>query len=100
MNTEDPAGRPADGIDPLEIDDLPPAQRAIARLLLRRGELGEHTLRQLAAELDDQDFDAALAALQAGAIVLEGTGEPPLLRLNLRRKAPRRLSSNLWDALD
>lgn len=95
MDAQDPAG----GIDLLEIDDLPADQRELARLLLRQGQLAEPALRQLAPELGDQEFAAALAALQAGRIVLEA-GEPPLLRLNLRRKAGRRLTSNIWDALD
>ena len=97
-----------DGIDVLEIDELPADQRLLARILLRRGELAAPMLQQLAQEsspeLDPTGFAASLATLRERQIVRQSDSIPPLLRLNLRRKAGvpsgSRAASSLWDALD
>ncbi len=95
------------GISPLDLDSLPPVPRKIMRLILRKPGISEPDLRAAVEALPGPDrpgsaeLDSLLADMLDRQWLLESEeGQPKSYRVNLRRKAVRALTRNLWDALD
>jgi hypothetical protein len=99
--------RQDDGISPLDLEGLPPVPRRIMRLILRRPDINEPDLRAAVAALPDPDrpssaeLDSVLVDMLDRRWLLKQTNtQPTTYRVNLRRKAVRTLTTDLWDALD
>ena len=83
------------GLTMMDLLDLPPAVRALARLLLRRGAMSYQDLEAAAAarpeaeRLSSAQLDAVIEALSRQSWLQRvESAEIMLYRLHLRRKAP------------
>ena len=95
------------GISPLDLANLPQAQRQLMRILLRELEMSFSTLVKVIEELPDEkrpasvEVEEALKALALeGWVIKMGEGEHVTYRANLRRKAPSTLAQSIWSTLD
>jgi len=95
------------GVTPLEVAELPPVLRSVARLVLRETELSYPALCAAVAALPESDrlpqdvLDEALAALlgQHWLVQIE-VGDRVVYKVNLRRKAGSAHRHSAWAALE
>ncbi len=91
----------AEGITPLDIADLPDAQKRIMLALLRAQHGVEEgwTLPELEEWFADEANLTEILDELIGERWLSASGDPPHFRINLQRKKSRRLSSDIWSAI-
>jgi hypothetical protein len=95
------------GISPLDLANLPQAQRQLMRILLRELEMSLSSLMDVVNELpeeqrpDQTKVEEALKALALeGWVIKMGEGGQITYKANLRRKAPSTLAQSIWSTLD
>ena len=99
-------GNRESGISTLDIVKLPPNQRKIMRVLLRKARMTYSDLCKVvesmpeAERMNQDDLDETLEALSDQGWLIRGSDEHTTYRVNIRRKAGSGLQKNIWDALD
>jgi hypothetical protein len=95
------------GLSILDLEGLPPAQRKIMRLILRKTEISYAELSQAIAGMPEADrlsqaeMDETLDALIQQQFLLRADGDREVtFRVNHRRNTRSTLRTNIWDALD
>ncbi len=103
---DDNLSEPTSGMSAFDFEDLTPTALTITRTILRHRELTYPGLCGALAALpaDEQltqaEIDAGLALLLQASQVIQVDDEPPLYKVNLRRKLVSTLRRGIWDALD
>ncbi len=95
------------GISPLDLANLPQAQRQLMRILLRELEMSLSALMGLVEELPEgkrptqAEVEEALKSLALeGWVIKMGEDAQITYKANLRRKAPSTLAQSIWSTLD
>jgi hypothetical protein len=92
------------GISVLDLLELPPKQRRIMRVLLRRVEMTYSDLCEVLKAMPEVDrvdvgeLEEALDALKELGWLTRTDDQDAIYRVNLRRKAGSRLSREIWPA--
>jgi hypothetical protein len=93
-----------DGLNPLDIADLPEDQQRIILTLLRDADASEDgsTLDYIQEKLGDMDnlLDVLDELTESNWLITQGDPPDIYYRVNFRRKRKGTLRSNLWSALD
>jgi hypothetical protein len=94
-----------EGVSPITIGTLPPAQKRIVRLLLREMEMPYKALVEEMAGSDPpvvgDELDNALKELALdGWLIRMGEGERVQYAVNMRRRAPSQMAHALWSTLN
>jgi len=96
-----------EGLNPLDLKDMPPLMRKVMRHLLREYELSETEIRRWAQELPESerpaqaDLAEALETLSRQFwLIKRGEGERTHYQANLRRKAASKLDQSAWNSLE
>ncbi len=94
------------GISVLDLAKLPPDQRKIMRVLLRKVEMTYSDLCKDVEAMPEADcidqgtLDKALEALCEQGWLTRMSDQDVTYKVNFRRKPTSRLPKNIWDALD
>ncbi|HZB95477.1 MAG TPA: hypothetical protein VE268_05930 [Herpetosiphonaceae bacterium] len=95
------------GLSILDLESLPPAQRKIMRLIMRKTEISYTDLSQAFASMPGADhlsqaeLDETLDALIQQQFLVRSDGDQAItFRVNHRHNSRSTLRTNIWDALD